>query len=101
MAIRNGEDMSPAEVGLWLVEGVLNVVVGAPLVTSAATIVVWLWRRDLPVGLAVVTAVLMVSTATIHTHHQGLSRRLTYRSRPARPAEGWRVSWNTVLQGMG
>ena len=49
MALRKGADMSPAEVGLWLLP---------------------------PVGLLVTSAVLAVSTAIINTQHGDLSRRL-------------------------
>ncbi len=72
----DGADMSPAEVGLFLVETLLNLVVGALLLVGAATVVVWFVRRDVPVGLLVTTLVLGLSFVIVESRHSQLRKRL-------------------------
>jgi membrane protein YdbS with pleckstrin-like domain len=88
MAIRNGEDMSPAEAALWMVETLLDVVVGLLLVAGASTVLVWVWARSAPIVLIVATVALAVAFGVVQSRHTELSRRIRYasdRTRSTRP----------------
>ncbi|GAA1932231.1 hypothetical protein [Nocardioides marmoribigeumensis] len=69
-------DLTPAEVGLLLLETLLNVCVMALLVTAGAALVVGLAVHELPVGLVVGAVVLVGAVALVRSKHAALSSRV-------------------------
>ena len=82
---RNSGDLTPAEAAHFVTETLLEVVVGALLVTGVATVMVALATREWPVGLLVAAVVLAVATGVLWNRTSNLVELIeTARRRQAR-----------------
>lgn len=87
MAIRNGEDMSPAEAALLLLETAIDVLVGGLLVSIAAVVVVGIAAHVLPWSLLTAVVFFAVSMAIVRSRWSELSKRISYSARKARTTD--------------
>ena len=87
MAIRNGEDMTPAEAVLLLMETALDVLVAGLLICIVAALVIGFAAHVLPWSLIAAGVFFLVSMMVVRSRWSDLSKRVSYARKPSRTTD--------------